>query len=113
MQAVSADALRKVFDNPNDFEDKKTRLRQYCESNLTNPRNNELFSRNLVFCYFDSFLINILFLNRYLTISKLAFSFPCSISFSLPIILKRLNKRYSTRVTVKNFVPLVLSFAII
>lgn len=57
MQAVSADALRKVFDNPNDFEDKKTRLRQYCESNLTNPRNNELFSRKLVFFYFDSFFI--------------------------------------------------------
>lgn len=57
LQAVSADAMRKVFDNPNDFEDKKTRLKQYCESNLTNSRNNELFSRNLVFCYFDSFFI--------------------------------------------------------
>lgn len=55
LQSVSADAMRKVFDNPDDFEDKKTRLKQYCKSNLTNPRNNELLSRKVVFCGFYTF----------------------------------------------------------
>lgn len=55
LQAVSADAMRKVFDNPDDFEEKKTRLKQYCKSNLTNPRNNELLSRKVVFCGFYTF----------------------------------------------------------